>query len=109
MDTDLTEKQKTILALLKRICTAKGHFYACELAALHGDAVIHHAISQWTVPAFPVTGEILKLHGYREGPEVGVTLRLLTKRWQESDYTLTADELIGGLVKDVAVVAEPIE
>jgi poly(A) polymerase len=48
----------------------------------------------WMPPEFPVSGNMLKAHGVEEGLQMGKTLRALEQVWEESDYTLTAQDLL---------------
>ncbi len=43
---------------------------------------------------FPVTGQDLLQNGFKQGREIGHTLRYLKKIWINSDYTLTQKKLI---------------
>ncbi len=52
-------------------------------------------LRQWKVPRFPVNGRDLKEVGFKAGPELGLTLKALQRRWRESNFTLTREELVG--------------
>lgn len=45
-------------------------------------------------PAFPVSARDLMARGMREGPELGEMLRMIEKRWIESDYRLKKEDLL---------------
>lgn len=47
-------------------------------------------------PVCPVTARDLLARGMREGPELGALLRSLERRWIDSDYRLSAQELLNG-------------
>lgn len=51
-------------------------------------------IEHWDVPCFPVSGEDLIARGWKPGKELGDLLKQLEARWEESDYTLTKEELL---------------
>jgi poly(A) polymerase len=57
-----------------------------------------HAIfaltDNWTPPEFPVNGKILKAHGVQEGVAMGSTLKALEKAWEDSNYTLSKQDLL---------------
>lgn len=46
------------------------------------------------LPAFPVTAKDLMAQGMKEGKALGEKLAALEKRWEESDYTLTREQLL---------------
>lgn len=48
----------------------------------------------WEIPIFPVTAHDLLSRGFSEGTALGVRLRLLERKWVESDYRLTRDALL---------------
>jgi poly(A) polymerase len=51
-------------------------------------------IRNWRSPKFPVTGTDLKTRGIRSGPEMGNILKILERKWIESGFSLTGDELL---------------
>lgn len=57
------------------------------------DALIRLAQS-WEVPEFPVTARDLLALGHAEGRGLGDALKAIEKRWVESDYTLTREQLL---------------
>ncbi len=50
--------------------------------------------NNWQPPEFPIDGAILKLHGVQEGVVMGKMLKSLEQAWEESNYTLTQQELL---------------
>jgi len=50
--------------------------------------------NSWQAPAFPITGADLLSIGTPQGKELGEKLHALEKIWEESDYTLTRDNLL---------------
>ncbi len=69
------------------------------LAALNSDdAVATDALmllaQDWEVPGFPVTAKDLLTRGYEQGRALGEALAALEKRWVESDYQLTREQLL---------------
>ncbi|MDN5248269.1 MAG: CCA tRNA nucleotidyltransferase [Wolbachia endosymbiont of Tyrophagus putrescentiae] len=48
----------------------------------------------FTVPKFPLSGNDLIRIGYQPGKNLGKKLELLKRRWEDSSYILTKDELI---------------
>lgn len=53
---------------------------------------------EWAVPNFPVSAGDLIAQGFKEGLELGDTLRVLERKWIESDYTLTKEALLQTIV-----------
>jgi len=49
---------------------------------------------QWPIPEFPVSASDLLRLGYSEGKELGDALRVLERRWVDSGYQLTRQELL---------------
>lgn len=87
---------------LKDIATTGryGREYAIELAALFGPSDELDAIRAWAAPILPVRGADLVDAGIAVGPEIGNVLRLLDRRWKDSDYRLSKDELIASLYSE---------
>lgn len=54
-------------------------------------------ITQWDIPAFPISGADLKKHGYVEGPKIGEALLELQQKWLDSDFSLSKISLINWL------------
>lgn len=51
-------------------------------------------VTGWQAPEFPVSGDDLKAHGISEGKALGDALKRLENIWEESDYTLSKEELL---------------
>jgi len=45
-------------------------------------------VSNCKIPKFPITGEYLKNHGYKSGPELGSKLKLLEEKWINNNFAL---------------------
>lgn len=69
--------------------------WVLELAALQGMNPFDYAILQeWEVPDFPVNGfDLIKL-GMKPGPDYGVTIKMLKKKWADSNYVLKKEDLL---------------
>lgn len=68
---------------------------ACQVTGTP-EEVAYHATT-WTVPVFPVTGEMLQsARGLAPGPVLGTELRKLREVWRSSRYTASADALLHG-------------
>ena len=53
-----------------------------------------HLAHDFKPPIFPVTAKDLIARGMKEGKALGEALGALEQRWEESDYTLTKEELL---------------
>jgi hypothetical protein len=66
-----------------------------------GELLNFHSLEplrNWDVPVFPVDGlDLINRKGIKTGPAIGVALRGLRQKWKDSDYTLTKDQLLGGI------------
>jgi tRNA nucleotidyltransferase (CCA-adding enzyme) len=57
------------------------------------------ALEVWEVPRFPVTGADLIARGMKPGPDMGRVIKDLTRKWKDSDYTLSVDDLLMGVAQ----------
>jgi poly(A) polymerase len=48
----------------------------------------------WVIPIFPVGGNDLMKHGWKQGPEIADTLRFLEDQWIKSNFSLTKEQLV---------------
>lgn len=79
----------------KWIVLSKGDKELISLLALYqGNAGLSKEVANWSIPEFPVSGEDLKMKGYKPGPEFGKELNRLKAEWVNSGFTLTKDELL---------------
>jgi hypothetical protein len=67
-----------------------------QAAATPGIDVAPHGTlaHDFVVPAFPVSAKDLMARGMAEGKALGDMLAVLEQRWEASDYTLTAAQLL---------------
>jgi poly(A) polymerase len=56
---------------------------------------IHALAKEWAIPEFPLGGKDLQAIGIAEGRQMGQLLRSLEAAWEESDYRLGKEELLG--------------
>jgi len=65
-------------------------------AVLHyqGKSKLANSLKRWKAPEFPVTGKDLLATGMTSGKEMGAALAAMRKRWEDSDFTLSKDQLI---------------
>jgi len=64
-----------------------------ELLKYKGNEKVANAISAWTPPKLPITGKDLVEQNLSKGPVFAKTLDELRRRWIDSDFQLTYDEL----------------
>jgi hypothetical protein len=90
------------LRQLKDIATTGkyGPEFAVECAAMFGPSADLDELRAWAVPTMPVRGADLIAAGMTAGPEIGRTIQLLDRRWKDSNYRLSKDELIGSLYSE---------
>lgn len=60
----------------------------CDVSA------VYQLGNTWVAPHFPVTGRDLMSYGLAEGPDVGFVLRKLEKKWVNSGFKLSRDQLL---------------
>lgn len=89
--------RRPTLVELKDIATSAIGPRAVEYAALFGPSAMLDEIRAWTPPVLPIQGRDLITIGLCPGPAMGLTIRLLERRWKESDYRLTKDQLLASL------------
>ena len=68
-----------------------------SLAKYHNKLSIMDEMKKQGISDFPVSGKDLIAAGVKPGPEMGKILQNLRRKWQESDYKLSKDDLIGRL------------
>lgn len=67
--------------------------YVEELLKYSNKLEIYKQLKAWKTPTFPVNGNMLKSHGL-VGKKVGLVISNLRLLWADSDFKLTADELL---------------
>ena len=65
-----------------------------QLLKYRGDTELLREFLDWTIPRFAVTGNHLKEAGCPPGKIMAVVLTELKDRWKQSDFTVTAEELV---------------
>ncbi len=78
--------------------------WACSDEAVSRSHPYHTMLElaiQWMPPAFPLRGEDLLAHGFKQGKEMGEMLAMLEDKWEDSNYSLSKDELLS-LHKDAS-------
>ncbi|KRX69912.1 CCA tRNA nucleotidyltransferase 1, mitochondrial [Trichinella sp. T6] len=77
-----------------RSCTADSYKRSCELMKYHGFGDALKIIESWKPPKFPVTGHMLAHLNIKPGPVITVILTRLFQKWMNSEFQMTAGELI---------------
>ncbi|KAL1230143.1 CCA tRNA nucleotidyltransferase 1 [Trichinella spiralis] len=67
---------------------------SCELMKYHGFGDALKIIESWKPPKFPVTGHMLAHLNIKPGPVMTVILTRLFQKWMNSEFQMTAGELI---------------
>ncbi|CAK8678684.1 unnamed protein product [Clavelina lepadiformis] len=68
--------------------------YFMEFLKYNGDVEAIGYFTNFSVPLFPVKGNVLKEKTGLKGKEIGKALNILFKKWQDSRYILTQDQLL---------------
>lgn len=71
--------------------------WICELLKYCGKGELLETFRCWDMPKFPVNGSMLLERGMRSGPKFSAVLGKLKEMWFESNFMLTADELLAKL------------
>ena len=58
-------------------------------------------LSEWILPRFPVSGDILASKGIKQGPTYKIILNELREAWKKSHYQATEHQLIDDILPDV--------
>ncbi|KRZ77803.1 CCA tRNA nucleotidyltransferase 1, mitochondrial [Trichinella papuae] len=77
-----------------RSCTPDSYKRSCELMKYHGFGDALKIIESWKPPKFPVTGHMLANLNIKPGPVMTVVLTRLFQKWMNSEFQMTAGELI---------------
>jgi len=72
-----------------------GKDFAYEFMAKIASLYNAEFVKNWDAPVFPVTGKDLISLGMKEGPNIGKILYALYFLWENSDYKMTKEELLG--------------
>lgn len=73
---------------------------ALDLAKLAGCDV--RALARFEKPVFPIVGDDLLERGWRQGEELGRTMKALRRTWTDSGFSLGRRELVEALDKEAA-------
>lgn len=66
----------------------------CELLKYLGKRDLLDQVEAYEMPKLPVTGHKLIAHGIPKGKALGCALDFLRKKWKESGYLCTEEELL---------------
>lgn len=68
--------------------------WVCEVLKYKGNSVLLSEFEQWNVPRFPLNGNILKEKGVPGGKVLGLVVHALKRTWAESDFSMSAEDLL---------------
>lgn len=68
--------------------------HVSKLAAVLGKVSVMSQLKKWKTPVFPVQGRDLIQAGMKPGPGLGMALADMRKRWEDSGFELTKDQLL---------------
>lgn len=68
--------------------------YVTEVLKYRGDKTLLEQFLKWEIPRFPINGKTLKDAGVPAGKMYGPIINKLKNLWIESEYKLTADDLV---------------
>lgn len=91
---DNKHKQHTYEDLRKMVAFGASPDFVAELAKLQNVARVPNKIN---VPTFPVSGKDLISLGVTPGPEMGEILATLKRKWADSGFNLSRDDLLQSL------------
>ena len=77
----LTSKEKVLNLLLFSVLIKK-------TVVIEDVEKLIHYINIYKVPKFPISGEYLKMHGYKPGPKLGRKLKSLENEWLKNNFIL---------------------
>lgn len=65
-----------------------------ELLKFNGRAELAAQLVAWTIPVYPMKGDVLRANGCPGGVEMGQVQQRLRDQWKESRFQLTQDDLL---------------
>ena len=68
--------------------------YLVELLLIQDNPSLLSHVRSWNMPSFPIGGNDLIELGMKPGPEMGKTLSALKKKWIDSRFSLTRENLL---------------
>jgi tRNA nucleotidyltransferase (CCA-adding enzyme) len=68
--------------------------WVCEVLKYRCASALLCEFEQWTVPRFPLNGNILKEKGVPGGKVLGLVVHTLKQKWAESDFSMSAEEML---------------
>ncbi|XP_067000884.1 CCA tRNA nucleotidyltransferase 1, mitochondrial [Anabrus simplex] len=81
------------LVVNTKLKLADAQEYVRQTLRYRGDKQLLDEFNQWTVPKFPVNGNMLRANGVPGGKAMGAVLQKLKEKWIDSDFTSTSEEL----------------
>ncbi|XP_012257352.2 CCA tRNA nucleotidyltransferase 1, mitochondrial isoform X2 [Athalia rosae] len=81
--------------------------FVCELLRYKGNLELLEEFSKWQPPRFPVNGDMLKQH-VKEGKLMGKVLYKLKEEWLNSDFELSAEDLLKRVPHILGELTDPL-
>lgn len=75
-----------------------------ELLKFNNHAVTFASLNAWPIPVYPLNGQLLRENGCPTGQQMGMVQRLLRDQWKDSQFALTAAELLQRLPAAIGTV-----
>ncbi|XP_063932982.1 CCA tRNA nucleotidyltransferase 1, mitochondrial-like [Zophobas morio] len=91
--------------LVLKINNKFGYQYVVEVLKYNNSSYLEE-FQKWTIPKFPVTGNMLKGKGVESGRKMGLVIAELRNYWADHEYKLTPDEILKQLPNVLDVLAE---
>ena len=92
--SDCSLRPYQFLAVDSKMKEENTRLFLEQLLKYRGDTELLREFLDWTIPRFAVTGNHLKEAGCPPGKIMAVVLTELKDRWKQSDFTVTAEELV---------------
>ena len=92
--TDGSLRPYQFLAVDSKLKQENTRLFLEQVLKYRGDTELLQEFLDWTIPRFGVTGNHLKEAGCPSGRIMSVVLSALKDRWKQSDFTVTAEDLI---------------
>jgi len=73
--------------------------YIEQLLKYNNDRTILEEFEKWTPLKFPITGNMIKNHGVKDGKKIGIILRKLIEYWADDDFQTDIEELLNLIPK----------
>lgn len=80
-----------------------------ELLKFNGHIDLATQLAAWTIPTYPINGDLLRANGCPGGAEMGQIQRRLRDHWKESEFQLTEENLLALLPDAIEKVRSEVK